>query len=144
MAAGIVQRVTAYPCGVVTALTGSTDPSPLPTTQVTGRPPTPLPLGSTSRTTRESGSWNPAGALCPSPETMSRLVGLAGTAVWLKVTGEPASPAAVAWADWAPDDGPSTRSAAARPSVPVTTVVGAIEPPPETLQLTSTPATGLL
>src|SRR5262245_39192609 len=58
-----VHRVTAYPSTVVIALTGLTTPAPDGTTQVTVRPPTPLPLSSRSRTTSESGSWNPAGAV---------------------------------------------------------------------------------
>ena len=72
-----------------------------------------------------------------------RAVGFAGTAVWLNVTGEPLKPATVAWAACAPAVAPSTRSAAASPSASVSTVTGEIEPPPVTLQLTSTPATGL-
>ncbi len=138
----MVQRVTANPCGVVTEFTGSTEPSPEPTTQVTARPPTPLSFWSTSCTTSESASWNPAGALWPSPEIFTSRLGVAGTAVWMNVRGDPWSPAAVAWADSAPELPPSTRSAAARPSSPVTTTSGEMEPPPLALQWTSMPATG--
>ena len=51
-------------------------------------------------------------------------------------------PSTVACADCAPAVGPSTRSAAASPSAPVSTVTGEIEPPPLTLHVTSTLATG--
>src|SRR4051794_41883087 len=85
----MVQRVTAKPCGVVTELIGSTDPSPVLTTQVTARPPTAFPFWSTSCTTSESGNWNPAGALWPSPEILTSLLGVAGTAAWMNARGDP-------------------------------------------------------
>src|SRR5882724_2772106 len=101
------------------------------TTQVTGLPPTPLPLSSTSRTSRVSAKRNPAGALWPSPDTYTSEVGFAGSAVWVNVTGEPARPVAAAWEVWVPEDEPSTRSAAASPSAPLVTLAGLIEPPPD-------------
>ena len=141
-AAGMVHRVLARPLGSVWTLTGLTDPEPAGTTQVMGRPPIPLPFGSSRRTTRSRATSNPAGALWPSPDTSTSAVGLAGAAVWLNSTGEPVKPSTVACADCAPAVGPSTRSAAASPSAPVSTVTGEIEPPPLTLHVTSTLATG--
>ena len=137
---GRVHRVMANPFTSVTLLTGVTEPALAGTTQVTCRPPMPLPLSSRSRTTRSSATSNPPGAIWSSPETSSSTVGLAGTAVWVKVTGEPVNPSTVARADTGPAVGPSTRSAAARPASSVSTVTGSIEPPPVTDQVTSTPS----
>ena len=80
------------------ALTGLTTPAPEGTTQVTVRPPTPLPLSSVSRTTSESGSWKPAGAVWSLPETRTSAVGIEASAVWVNVTGEPSSPSTAACA----------------------------------------------
>ncbi len=136
-----VHTVLAKPFGSVTTLVGLTLPPPAPTTQVMGLPPTPLPLSSSRRTTRGLASTDPMPPFWASPETRTSAVGLAGSAVCVKLTG--VSPAEEAWACWLPDELPSTRSAAARPFASVTMVSGLIEPPPVTVQSTCTPAAGL-
>ena len=60
--AGMVHRVLAKPLGSVDTLRAHR-PGARGTTQVMGRPPIPLPFGSSSRTTRSRAASNPAGAL---------------------------------------------------------------------------------
>ena len=136
-----VHCVLARPFGLVLTVTGLTEPPPVATTQVIGFPPTPLPLESSSRTTSESARGAPAAPLCPSPETRTSVVGFAAAAVWVKLTEF--SPTDEACALCGPATFPNTRSAAALPSLSVSTAPGLIEPPPATAHWTVAPATGL-
>ncbi len=120
---------------------GLGEPPPVPTTQLIALPPTPLPLSSTRRTTRESASCAPTAPVCVLPDTRTSEVGFAGSAVCVKVTE--ASPTEEACAVCGPEALPSTRSAAAVPSAPLDTLAGLMDPPPTTAHCTSTPATGL-
>src|SRR6185295_15991920 len=132
-----VHRVQANPLGLVVAVAGLGEPPPVPTTQLIALPPTPFPLSSTRRTTRDSASWAPTAPVCALPDTSRSEVGFAGSAVCVKVTE--ASPAEEACAVCGPEALPSTRSAAAVPSAPIETLAGLMDPPPPTVHWTSTP-----
>src|SRR6266508_1547083 len=56
-----VHRVQANPLGLVVVVAGLGEPPPVPTTQLIALPPTPFPLSSTRRTTRESARVAPTG-----------------------------------------------------------------------------------
>ena len=84
----------------------------------------------------------PTSADCPSPETISSTVALPEDTIWVNVTGDPASPGALAVACCTPAAAPSVRSTEASPSLPVV-VEGALTLPASAAQAIGTPEIGL-
>ncbi len=102
-----VQTVEASPSCPVDTFCGWTLPPPAVTSQVTPSPATGLPPESRTRTTSGSATEVPTTADCPSPETRSTVAAAPGSAVCVKVTGDPASPGAAAVVCWTPAVGAS-------------------------------------
>ena len=138
-----VQVVAARPLPSVVPVGGSTEPPPAVTTQVTAAPVTGFPSPSTTWTTRSSGSVVPGGACWSSPDTIVTPDALPGVAVWLKMTGDPASPSEPASVVWAPAAGPRVRVTELRPWASVTVEAALTLPPPSAVQVIVTPSVGL-
>src|SRR5204862_4448018 len=97
-----VHWVEARPVASVTLVVGASVPPPCPGIQATASPATGLSPASCARTTSGAGSAVPTRPDCPSPETSSRTVAVPATAVWVKSTGDPARPGALASVCWRP------------------------------------------
>jgi hypothetical protein len=104
-----VQVVEAWPLASVGPVLGSSVPPPPVTTQVTAAPTTGLPPASTTETTSGWGSASPGAPSCSLPETICTPDAVPAVAVWVKVSGEPASPSEDASVVWTPEVGPSVR-----------------------------------
>ena len=87
-----VQLVDARPFSSVVPVGGASEPAPAVTTQVTAAPTTAFPPPSTTSTTSGCGSVVPGKATCSLPVTMRTLEAFPAVTVWVKITGEPASP----------------------------------------------------
>src|SRR2546423_1646278 len=84
------------------------DPPPLAGLQATVIPATPLPSESFTLTTKGAASGAPDAPVCPSPDTRASVAAGPATAEAVKVTGDPASPEALAvkMSAFAPAPGP--------------------------------------
>ncbi len=102
-----------------------------------------LPLASASCTRGWTTNGVPLDAVDDGCRSMRSRPAEPTVAVELNVTGEPSSPDAVATVDCSPAVAPRVLRTAERPSAPVATVVALTAPPPVTVQVTVTPATGL-
>ncbi len=131
------------PSSSVKLTAGLTVPAPSVTTHVTGTPPVGLPASSVTSTTRLSASAVPGVPTWPCPLTTDTDAGTPGTAVWVKVAGDPARPSDVAIVACGPEVTPSVRVTDARPSGPVVVSASLTSPPPSTLHTITTASRGL-
>ena len=138
-----VQLVDARPFSSVVPVGGASEPAPAVTTQVTAAPTTAFPPPSTTSTTSGCGSVVPGNATCSLPETMRTLDAFPAVTVWVKITGEPASPSELAVVVCEPEAGPNVRSTELRPSASVSDDGSLTLPPPSTVQVMRFPAIGL-